>query len=104
MPYQNNNGSSFSPSDFNIPFNFVVSEGRFTTSKGNKIVAPVIFDPAAANNFIEGTLVSELGWDLIPSEFSIIRINEIENAGKSTKFHLFTVPIFDISSNSWKTI
>ena len=105
MSSQNNinNGSSLSPSDYNIPFNFVVSEGQLIDSKGNKIVAPLIFDPAAENNFIHGTLVSELGWDLIPGEFSIIRMNEIENSWNSTNFHMLMVPIFDIIHNTWDT-
>jgi len=30
-------------------------------------------------------------------------MNEIENSGKSTNFHLFTVPNFDITHNSWNT-
>jgi len=63
----------------------------------------VIFDPAAANNFIHGTLVSELGWTLIPGEFSIIRMNEIENSGESTNSHMLMVPIFDIIRNTWDT-
>ncbi len=101
LPHNKFNGSSFSPSDFNIPFNFIVSEGGFTTSKGNKIVAPVIFDPAATSNFIQGALVKELGWDLVTDNYSIIRMNEIENSGKSTTPHLILVPIFDIIRGSW---
>ena len=96
-----NNGSPSPPSNLNIPFNFIVSEGGFINSKGIKIAVPVIFDPAAANNFIQGTLVRELGWDLISGRYSIIRMNEIEDSGKSTNFHSFTVPIYDITHNSW---
>ena len=98
-----NNGSLLPPSSSNIPFNFIVSEGGFTNSKGIKIAAPVIFDPAAGNTFIQDTLVKELGWDLISGRYSIIKMNEIENSGKSTNFHLITVPIFDITHNSWNT-
>ncbi len=103
LPHKNFNGSPFSPSDFNIPFNFVVSKGGFTTSKGNNIIAPVIFDPAATNNFIQGALLKELGWDLITNKYSIIRMNEIEDSGKSTTPHLILVPIFDIICGSWNT-
>jgi len=64
-----NNGSLLPPSSSNIPFNFIVSEGGFTNSKGIKIAAPVIFDPAAGNTFIQDTLVKELGWDLISGRY-----------------------------------
>jgi len=63
----------------------------------------VVFDTAAANNFIQGTFVRKLGWDFISGRYSNIRMNEIENSWKSTNFNLLTVPIFDITHNSWNT-
>ncbi|OUM56640.1 hypothetical protein PIROE2DRAFT_18654 [Piromyces sp. E2] len=76
----NNNGSYINTSYISIPHNFVISEGILQDNSGNNIKIPIIFDPAASTNFIQKSLLNELGWSLESTNYSILRMNNVESA------------------------
>ena len=79
---QNNNlfGSKLYPSDIPIPPKFIVSEGILQDTSGKNITISVIFDPAATTNFIQKSLLIELGWALESTNYSVLQMNDIESA------------------------
>ena len=66
--------------DIPIPPKFIVSEGILLDTSGKNITISVIFDPAATTNFIQKSLLIELGWALESTNYSVLRMNDIESA------------------------
>ena len=90
--------------DIPIPPKFIVSEGILLDTSGKNITISVIFDPAATTNFIQKSLLIELGWALESTNYSVLRMNDIESANSCSGYHNVRVFIYDYSINSWSDI
>ena len=64
----------------------------------------MIFDPAATTNFIQKSLLIELGWALESTNYSVLRMNDIEFVNSCSGYHNVRVFIYDYSINSWSDI
>eukprot|EP00833_Pecoramyces_ruminatium_P009058 jgi/Orpsp1_1/1183090/evm.model.c7180000083786.1 len=72
--------------------------------KGIEINTTVIFDPAAASNFIHYKLANELGWSLFHEDFSIICMNKIKKSAGVSRNHYLNIQVYDIIEKLWKSL